>query len=142
MKNFKLPQLVKDKKMNGLIFISLTAFVLYLLWKQWKKNKAARVENDVKALSDSNPTSTGTVNSKPKPITNTTVLKRGDKADRVQWIQYYFNLYVVPKKQGLAKLTEDGIFGEKTEKAVKEVMGKNQTSWADFKNKVDSKYKI
>ncbi|HRO75949.1 MAG TPA: hypothetical protein PLP27_07365, partial [Crocinitomicaceae bacterium] len=72
--------------------------------------------------------------------TNETVLKRGSKCDRVQWIQHYFNTKVLPKVTG-TRLVEDGIFGEKTELAVKQITGSTKTTWTNFKSKVDQKYK-
>ncbi len=68
---------------------------------------------------------------------NDTVLKRGSKCDRVEWVQYYYNKYVaIPLNK--TKLDQDGAFGSKTESAVNAVLGKKTTTWSEWKKKLES----
>jgi len=85
----------------------------------------------------------------PAPLSNNTILKWKSplmKGDRVQWLQNYYNKYV-KLRQSLNKtpswptLDDDGVFGENTHKAVFRVMGKHETSWQAFKDKVDQQVK-
>lgn len=55
-------------------------------------------------------------------VGNDTLLKKGMKAQEVQWLQYLYNKEYIPKNGG-TKLAEDGVFGAKTEAAVKRVTG-------------------
>jgi hypothetical protein len=64
------------------------------------------------------------------------------RGDQVQWIQYRYNkLARLRKEKGKtpdwATITEDGIYGNQTATAVNRVMGKNSTSWNEFKAKVE-----
>lgn len=71
-----------------------------------------------------------------------TVLKRGDKAAEVKYIQHEYNtvfLKNIEEKTGekMTKLAEDGIFGQLTENAVFELTGKKSISWKEFKKEID-----
>lgn len=72
---------------------------------------------------------------------NTTVLKRGDKAAEVKYIQFYYNQNFVNafgNEDHLTPLVEDGVFGEKTEAAVKLFTNKTSASWKEFHDAVDA----
>lgn len=68
--------------------------------------------------------------------TNTTVLKKGTRCDRVQWSQYKINQ--VYGRLGISPLTEDGIFGSKTEAAFQKLLGKKSGTWTEVKSKADA----
>lgn len=128
------------KKYKKHIIIALVAVVvLYFGWKMYKNYKSTQEPGN---LDNSSP-STGTVTeggiSKSVTMDNNTVLKRGSKGDRVDWVQYYFNKYVAEKKK-MTPLARDGIFGAKTEAAVKATLGKTSTTWTEYKAHVESKY--
>ena len=81
----------------------------------------------------------------PNKITNATILEWKSpimKADRVQWVQNYYNRYVRARKAAGKTpdwpiINEDSKFGEDTHKAVFRIMGKHKTSWTEFKAKVE-----
>ncbi|MCO5258673.1 MAG: hypothetical protein M9916_00840 [Crocinitomicaceae bacterium] len=128
-----------QKKHKIYIGVAVALIVAYLIYRAWKAKK-----ENVPAVQPSNfntqaPTQT-VVNNTPVTIDNNTILKRGSENDRVQWVQYYFNKYVKDKK-GMARLDEDGVFGEKTEKAVKATLGKTSTTWTEYKDFVDNNFK-
>jgi hypothetical protein len=85
-----------------------------------------------------NPSSGGSTASSGLPkVGSNTILKRGTKAQEVEWLQHYYNVNVAPKF-GREKLSKDGIFGPKTEEAVMFVLSEKTTTWNNFKSKVDT----
>jgi hypothetical protein len=150
MKTLKLPVFSKDKNVNTGIYIAiaaLLAFALYKGYKWWKAKKDDTPTGTPKTIADSSPAAINNTKStatsstgKKVTIDNDTVLKKGMKGDRVQWLQDYYNKWVQPSRGG-TKLVDDGNFGAKTEEAVKGTMGKTETSWTTFKSRVDSYWK-
>lgn len=126
----------KHKIYIGVVVALVVAYLIYRAWKAKKENAPVTPPTN---FNTQTPTQT-VVNNTPVTIDNNTILKRGSRNDRVQWVQYYFNKYVKDKK-GMVRLDDDGIFGEKTEKAVKATLGKTTTTWTEFKNHVDTKFK-
>lgn len=97
--------------------------------------------NDSSSSSNSsNIDTTPNLSSSGLPIKgNNTVLKRGDKAAEVKYIQYEYNKRHA-KPLFKIELDEDGVFGANTEKAVLEIMGQTQTTYAKFLTKIKSLY--
>lgn len=137
----------KQKKQQRIFFIVLAVIVLIALIMHFKKKKAddQEIESEIKASSSGSSSSTSSSSStKPKvsssglPILgNTALLKKGTKSAEVRWVQWDFNQRIA-KPNGYTLLSEDGIFGSKTEYAVNSVMKKKTTSWAEWKTKVDA----
>lgn len=112
--------------------VLIVILVLALLWFYFRrdKNETTATSN----LSDSSGgggTGTGT-NSGLKDLGHDTILKKGSKGLQVKWLQELYNSkYAEPK--GLTKLATDGIFGAKTESAVKGLSGKTSISWGAWR---------
>lgn len=114
-----------------------------------EKVKQEAIANKPEGSSTSNVGTTASI------INNATVFKVTNplsKADRIQWIQYYYNKYAKLRNQkkkvvniahplknqpDLEIISEDGVYGNKTATAVNQIMGKRETNWNDFKAKVD-----
>ncbi|MBI2258174.1 MAG: hypothetical protein HYU67_04655 [Flavobacteriia bacterium] len=111
----------KIKKYKWLILVVLLLLVLYF----WYKNK-----NKTSESFDTSTTSNNQSNSLPSIGSNTT-LKRGAKAKEVQQLQSYYNTKIA-NPTGVTRLTEDGIFGPKTESVVQSVMGRKSTTLNEF----------
>jgi hypothetical protein len=109
-------------------------------------SKGSNASNNSSSSSNNSNSSTPAppkVSSSDLPILGSdTILKRGDKAAEVKYIQHEYNtvfLKNIEEKTGekMTKLSEDGIFGEKTENAVFELTGKKSISWNAFKKEID-----
>lgn len=126
----------KNNTTRNIIIGIVILVVIYFVFKNFKTNNTNTNTN----ATNSTPNNINNTPTQTQPAcTNTTILKRGSKCDRVQWVQNYFNTKVLPKVVG-TPLVEDGVFGEKTELAVKQITGYTQTSWSAFKSAVDQKY--
>jgi hypothetical protein len=66
-------------------------------------------------------------------ITNDTVLKKGDRGDKVGDLQVLLNKGLVKSNVGYATLGIDNAFGSKTEGALYLLVGKKQISINEFK---------
>ncbi len=136
--NLKLPVLSKNKNINAFIYIAIfgiVAFAIYKIYIWYKNRNSIAPEQSISTIGTTPGTTIVPSNIAPE-VSNDTILKKGSKNDRVQWVQNYYNKYVVPKNGG-TKLVEDGVFGSKTEAAVFHVMGKKTVSWTEFKKRVD-----
>lgn len=125
------------KKNKKYILIGLgVIFIIYLVWKN-RKGSNAFAKNTTPIATGSN-SSVGSSNntSTSSGCTNTTVLKRGDKCDRVQWSQYKINQ--VATIIGIANLSEDSVFGAKTETAFQKLLGKKTGTWNEVQSKVNA----
>lgn len=131
------------KKKQQRIFIGIViAIVIIILIIRFKKKTADSTEIQAEISN----ASTGTTPTAEAPkysssglriLGNTATLKKGTKSAEVRWVQNDFNQRIAkPNKYTL--LSEDGIFGAKTEYAVNSVIKKKQTSWAEWKTKVDA----
>lgn len=109
------------------IIILVVVLVLWIIWKNAKGRKSYTEPSDT--------TSTPSVATAPTGCTNTTVLKRGSKCDRVQWAQYKIN--TVRDILKIERLADDGVFGAKTESAFIKLLGKNSGTWNEVKAKAD-----
>lgn len=120
------------------IFLVLVVAAVYVVKTYILKPKDDKPKDDTPPVSGGGSSSsketpkTPPVSSSGLPVKgNDTVLKRGDKAVEVKYIQHEYNTKFV-KNQDLEKLVVDGIFGEKTEKAVKLFTGKTSASYSEF----------
>ena len=139
----------KQKKQQRIFFIVLAVIVLIALIMHFKKKKAddQEIESEIKASSSGSSSSTSSSSSAPKEYSssglvklgNTATLKKGTKSAEVRWLQWHYNQKIA-KTKGLTYLSEDGIFGSKTEAAVKSILGKTTTSWAEWYNKLNNMY--
>lgn len=126
-----------------IILLAVIVAAVYLV-KTYVLKPKTETSNDTPPTSS---TSTGSsaVNTPPPPAVSTsglpikgndTVLKRGDKAVEVKYIQYEYNKnFAEPLNK--EELEEDGIFGAKTEQAVLSIVNKKSTSYKEFKEKLD-----
>lgn len=128
-----------------IIVFAVIALVIYVIYKN-VKGKVSRDTSNVSLSTASTGYSTpvsntgSTSTTTNSGCTNSTVLKKGSKCDRVQWSQYKINQ--VKDVLGIAKLTEDGIFGSKTETAFQKLLGKKTGSWNEVKTKVDTMIQV
>jgi hypothetical protein len=128
----------------GLVYVVKT----YVLKpkEEEKKDDSNKDSNASNNSSSSNNNSNSSTQEPPKtsssglPIKgNNTVLKKGDKAAEVKYIQYEYNRqHATPLFK--TKLVEDGVFGQNTENAVFEIMNKKTTSYKEFMQKLKSLY--
>ncbi len=120
---------------------------IYLL-RTYVFPKDEKPKDETKTDPGTTTTQTQTSNPKPSPtiaasgltqLGNYATLKVGTKAEEVRWLQTYFNEKIaIPG--GKKTLKVDGIFGSsETLPAVKSVVGKSETNWAEFKAAVDDK---
>lgn len=141
MKKTKKQLTPKQKKQQRIFFGVLAAIVIIAIFLHFRKKKAdnSEIQTEI-ANANSTPSSTSTkpkVSSSGLPILgNTALLKKGTKSAEVRWVQWDFNQRIA-KPNGYTLLSEDGIFGSKTEAAVNSVLKKKTTSWAEWKNFVD-----
>lgn len=126
------------------IIIGIVIFIVLILIIKRRKAKKDVEKTVVSTKPTTSTSATKPTTSTPKNvIDNNTILKRGMTASRVQWLQNAYNSYrAAALNAGKPNnypdpLTEDGKFGEKTEKAVFRIMGKKSVSWTEFKNRVD-----
>lgn len=113
--------------------------------EEFEKKIEAESKKPASTPSSSSSTSSSSTSTSGSGVTNDTVLKLTSplmKNDRVQWVQYLNNKYAKAKKakdknSNLAILTEDGIYGTKTEAAVNRLMGKKTTTWTEFQTRVN-----
>lgn len=127
------------KKYGKQIIIGLViVVVLYVIFKVWKgKNLNSTPSQTTAPVTTASYTSpTGSTTTGASGCTNSSLLKKGSKCDRVQWSQYKINQ--VASKIGIAKLTEDSVFGSKTETAFQKLLGKKTGSWNEVLTKVNS----
>lgn len=127
---------MKNKKTRRIVIGLIILVIVILLFRQYRKNR----DKD-KGTNDSSNTTTqsGGNNSSASTFTETTILKRGmnsSKASKnvIKWSQYEINQ--IRSKTNLPKLAEDGIFGEKTEKAFNVVLGRNTGTYREVYNRV------
>lgn len=119
------------------IYILIVIIAIYLIKKYVIGTDPLTKEGEEKNADPQAPAGSPKPSSSLKRVGNNTTLKRGTKAQEVQWVQYYYNSKIaVPA--GKTKLVEDGIFGAKTEAVVKTVTGQNSTTWTNFKAKIDA----
>ena len=133
---------VKQKKQQRIVFGVLLGILILALIIHFRKKKAntQEITGEISQLGNS----TAPAPSKPQvsssglPILgNTALLKKGTKSAEVRWVQWDFNQRIA-KPNGYTLLSEDGIFGSKTEYAINSVLKKKTTSWAEWKTKVDA----
>lgn len=127
------------KKYGKQIIIGLViVVVLYTIFKVWKgkKQNSLPAPSNVPVATASYTSPAGGSTSEASGCTNSSILKKGSKCDRVQWSQYKINQ--VASKLGIAKLTEDSVFGSKTEAAFQKLLGKKTGSWNEVLSKVNS----
>lgn len=122
---------VNKKYIIGGVILIVIIFIIVKVVRAKKLNSTPIAST---TTSTASVTSTGT--SSAGTCSNSTILKRGTKCDRVQWAQYKINK--VSSKLGIAKLVDDGIFGSKTEAAFQKLLGKKSGSWNEVQAKVDS----
>lgn len=125
------------KKINyQLIAIIVVAVILIVVI--WKRSKSGRKDSAIEqeiAAPESTPAPTSSKKTLPT-LGNDAVLKSGVSAREVSWLQYYYNKMVAtPQKK--TKLVQDGKFGPKTTAAVKSILGKESTSWTEWKQTLD-----
>lgn len=128
-----------NTKTKSIVIALVVILVLYLGYRYWKNKQSISTEKAINNASSgaTNSITTGNSAATSQVCTNSTVLKRGmSKCDRIQWSQYYINK--VASKLGISKLTEDSIFGAKTEQAFQKLLGKSTGTWTEVKAKVDS----
>lgn len=124
------------KTINLLIGVLILAIAIY-----WFTRKPG---TDYSGSPSGSPSSSGSnggsTASTPKPtasgypkIGNNTTLKKGTKAEEVKWVQYLYNKYYA-RPRGLSTLSEDGVFGDKTQAAIYRSIGKNSTTYAEYYN--------
>ncbi len=119
-----------SKQTKMILFVVVVFLVIYIYVKFFKPSDGSGA--DEYPLSTGGGTSTNSTSTGLKDLGDSTILKNGSKGKQVQWLQYLYNeRYATPKN--LTKLKEDGIFGSKTEKAVKGLTGRTQISWTDWK---------
>lgn len=126
---------MKNKKY--IIYTLIALFVIWIIWKNVKGNRAytqptTTSNPNIATNSVTTGTNSGT-SSSGFSCTNETVLKKGMKCDRVQWCQYKINQ--VASILGIAKLTNDSIFGSKTEQAFQKLLGKKTGTWNEVREK-------
>lgn len=121
-----------------LVVVIITAF---LLWP--KKSKAQKVKEQ---LSNENGNATSTNNTRgaaasitpsvipgvPVDVKDAFPLKMGSRGDRVRRLQQILNLTNKHHKTGVPFLVEDGIFGAKTDKAVRMWFSNGQISQSTY----------
>lgn len=126
---------MKNKSTLKKVIIALVIiFVIYLIWKNIKGKNA----QGSTTATGSNSVSSGSssTSSASSGCTNTTVLKKGSKCDRVQWSQYKIN--AIRTILGIEKLAEDGVFGSKTEAAFQKLLGKKTGTWNEVLTKANN----
>lgn len=113
-----------------------TLIILFLLVYTYQDKLASFFLNRGAVSKSSNPSTTTNQSgstSNTKAPNNETVLKRGDRGSKVEELQKLLNKEhdyqsLHGTKPSLAKLTEDGIFGAKTEALLKSFTGKTAIS--------------
>jgi len=137
-----------------IIVLAVIVAGIYLVKTYILKPKEEEEKNDSSTTSKGGSSSSNSGSSStapaPKPpvsssglpiLGNDKVLKRGDKAAEVKYIQYEYNRqHAAPLFK--VKLAEDGIFGANTEKAVMEIMKKKETSFKEFMTKLKTLYPV
>lgn len=119
------------------IYILIVIIAIYLIKKYVIGTDPLTKEGEEKNADPKAPPGSPKSPSSLKRVGNNTTLKKGTKAQEVQWVQYYYNSKIA-EPAGKTKLVEDGIFGSKTESVVKTVTGQSSTTWTNFKAKIDS----
>lgn len=136
---------MKKKKLNIkfiLVIVILIVITVYLYKRYYGSVSDTEIEDQI---ANPKPTSTvsATTPTTQKRSTSTTlgndaILKNGTWGREVGWVQYYYNkMIATPKK--LPKLKQDNKFGSNTEKAVISILGRNYTSWTEWKRTLDAK---
>lgn len=130
----------KQKKQQRIFFGVLIGIVIIALIIHFRRKQAnpTEIQSEIAQASNSVPTPAAPQYSSSglRILGNTATLKKGTKSAEVRWVQWDFNNRIA-KPNGWTLLSEDGIFGAKTEYAVNSVMKKKTTSWAEWKTKVD-----
>lgn len=131
----------KQKKQQRIFFGVLIGIVIIALIIHFRRKQAnpTEIENEIAQASTIVPTAAAPQYSSSglRILGNTATLKKGTKSAEVRWIQNDFNQRIA-KPNGYTLLSEDGIFGAKTEYAINSVLKKKTTSWAEWKTKVDA----
>lgn len=133
-----------------IIFLAVIIGLVYAMKTYVLKPKTEDKEKEQSPAASNSSNSSNTSTPKPPQVSSSglpilgsdTVLKRGDKAAEVKYIQHEYNtvfLKNIEEKIGekMTKLAEDGIFGQLTENAVFELTGKKSISWKAFKKEID-----
>lgn len=120
---------------GGLI---LAIFILRMLKSRYD-NSGSEEKNKVSTSSTSSVSGSG--NASPTQALKSdcdknTVLSRGQKSTCVLYAQKQFNRF--PAKIGISKLTEDGIFGSKTEAAFTSLLGKKKATYTEVVKAVNN----
>lgn len=127
----KKSKTTSKQKKNQRIAIIAIIVVIILVIAYRMRNKSSKTET----IPGTTTTYTSSASTLPK-LGNNATLKSGTKAEEVKWVQSYYNSKIaVPLNK--TKLAVDGIFGPKTQAAVKSVTGSTSTSWTVFKQTID-----
>lgn len=117
----------KQKKQQRIAIGIIVGVILLALLIKY----GLRPKDTTNATSSSGSGSSGSGSSGLASLGSNTTLKRGSKGQEVQWVQYAYNKYRATPL-GTTKLAQDGVFGPKTEAAVKSVTGSTSTTWTKF----------
>lgn len=128
----KLNPNTKKIVIGAVVVIVVFLIAKAIMSKRGNTKETATAGTTATASGTANIVSSGTT----AGCTNTTVLKKGSRCDRVQWSQYKINQ--VYGRLGISPLTEDGIFGSKTEAAFQKLLGKKTGTWTEVKSKADA----
>lgn len=133
----------------GIAIVTLAVVITVIVYYQTILKPKREQEKNEEVDQEINREETKEVSSSSAPvvgkITNDTILEWKSpilEADRVKWVQNFYNRYVRARKAAGKTpewpiIEEDGRFGEATHKAVNRIMGKYKTSWTEFKAKVE-----
>lgn len=117
----------KQKKNTRMILFAVIAVIVIVLIIRSRKPESLKTSEK--------PSGSPVSKSLPSLGPNAT-LKSGTKAQEVKYVQDYYNTQVA-SPLGKTKLVVDGIFGPKTQAAVKSITGTTSTTWNAFKQRVD-----
>lgn len=136
--NILKPKNKKEKQIQLVIIVILSAIILYLIWiKLIKPRLDASNQTDTNSSSSVPTTGTSTLNCNDR-----TVLKKGSPCkEQIKQVQTLYNQNTTSP---LVPLVVDGVFGSKTETAVEMFTGSKTTTLRGFESALNliSRYSI
>lgn len=128
----------KPKTVTDYTAIILILVVLYFVVKRVFSKSSKNIIPSVSNIISGNtpPSNSGA------GCTDNSILRRGSRCPAVGKIQSYYNQHVASKSAGIQNLVVDDIFGPKTEAVVNLVTGSKETSFNNFKSRVDAQFKF